>query len=98
MRMRTNGFMPGGGIDEGMIICSPFSYVQRLAETVKQLEPPTRKEGMVWLTRVVCVNSLHANGPEETGGITRAAAIEAAPNGLIGHRAMRMKRKSSTAE
>ena len=47
--------------------------MQRLAETVRQLGPPALKEGIVWLTRAICVAPSHANGPEGTGGATRAA-------------------------
>ena len=47
MRTRTSGFMPGGGADEGKVICNPFLYVQREAETVRQLGPALNA-GMEW--------------------------------------------------
>ena len=88
--MRTSGFMPGGGIDEGKVICCPFSYVQRLAETVRQLGPPTLKEGSAWLTRAACIAPSHANGPEGKGGATRAVAITTVY--LAGHKVWLMKK------
>lgn len=75
MRTRSSGLMPGGGADDGIVIVNPFWYVQRLAERVRQLGPRALKEGMVVRTRVACVAPSHANGPEATGGTTRAAII-----------------------